>query len=100
MQLNLKEENLKQGVLGLVIALVEIIRDVLKLQATRRMDGGSLTDEEIERLGLALMELDKAIEEIKIEQGINETVNSVRKNLDDLVNDLISTQLSAKSCQL
>ncbi|MBI2252769.1 MAG: gas vesicle protein K [Armatimonadetes bacterium] len=89
MHLNLKEENLKQGVLGLVIVLVEIIRDVLKLQALRRMEN-SLSDEEIERLGLALKELDKAIEEIKIEQGINETVNSVRKELDNLVNNLIN----------
>lgn len=94
MHLDLKESNLKQGVLGLVIALVEIIRDVLKLQVEKRIDGGSLAEEEIERLGLALMELDKAIEEIKMEQGIAQAVNSVRGGLDDLVNDLVKKIIS------
>ena len=72
MVIEIDEKNLKHGVLGLVIALVEIIKDALKLQAVRRMEGGSLTEEEIERLGQALMDLDAAIEEIKEEQGISE----------------------------
>jgi len=89
MVLDIGEDNLKQGVLGLVIALVEVIRDALKLQAIRRMESGRLSEEEIERLGEALMDLDIAIEEIKEEQGITETVKSVRDGLDDLVDDVI-----------
>ncbi len=89
MVIEIDEKNLKHGVLGLVIALVEIIKDALKLQAVRRMEGGSLTEEEIERLGQALMDLDAAIEEIKEEQGISESVRSVRDGLDDLVDDVI-----------
>ena len=87
MVVDIDEKNLKHGVLGLVIALVEIIKDALKLQAIKRMEGGSLTEEEMERLGEALMELDAAIEEIKKEQGISESVRSVRDGLDDLVDD-------------
>ena len=67
MVLNIDEKSLKHGVLGLVIALVEVIRDALKLQAMKRMEGGNLTEEETERLGEALMDLDTAIEEIKRE---------------------------------
>ena len=78
MHLNLAENNLKKGVLGLVMALVEIITDVLRLQATKRMEGGSLDDQEIERLGLALMELDRAVEDIKVTNGIADEVHSVR----------------------
>ena len=89
MVIEIDEKNLKHGVLGLVIALVEIIKDALKLQAVRRMEGGRLTEEEIERLGQALMDLDAAIEEIKEEQGISESVRSVRDGLDDLVDDVI-----------
>ncbi len=90
MVIDIDEKNLKQGVLGLVIALVEIIKEALKLQAIKRMEGGSLTEEEMERLGQALMDLDAAIEEIKEEQGINEAVRSVRDGLDDLVDDVIA----------
>ena len=89
MVLDIDEDNLKQGVLGLVVALVEVIRDALKLQAMRRIESGRLSEEEIERLGEALMDLDVAIEEIKEEQGVTETVKSVRDGLDDLVDDVL-----------
>jgi len=89
MVVDINEKNLKHGVLGLVIALVEIIKDTLKLQAVKRMEGGSLTQEEMERLGEALMDLDRAIDEIKQEQGITESVKSVRDGLDNLVDDVI-----------
>jgi len=90
MPIDIDEKNLKHGVLGLVVALVEIIKDALRLQAMRRMEGGSLTEEEIDRLGRALMDLDNAIEEMKKEQGITESVKSVRDGLDDIVDDVIN----------
>lgn len=89
MPIDIDEKNLKHGVLGLVIALVEIIKDALRLQAFKRMEGGSLTEEEMERLGEALMDLDIAIEEIKKEQGITESVKSVRDGLDNIVDEVI-----------
>ena len=94
MVLDIDEKSLKHGVLGLVIALVEVIRDALKLQAMKRMEGGSLTEEEIERLGQALMDLDIAIEEIKEEQGIVESVRSVRDGLDEIVDDVLERMLN------
>jgi len=92
---DIDEKNLKHGLLGLVIAIVEVVTDTLKAQATHRMDGGSLTEEEIERLGEALMELDNAIDEIKREQGVSEAVQSVRGQLDDLANTVINDLLGA-----
>ena len=94
MVVDIDEKSLKHGVLGLVIALVEIIRDALKLQAMRRMEGGSLTEEEMERLGQALMDLDTAIEEIKQEQGIIESVKSVRDGLDEVVDDVLDRMIN------
>jgi len=94
MPLDIDEDNLKHGVLGLVIALVEIIRDALRIQGFRRMDGGSLTDEECERLGEALLDLDVAIEEIKEEQGITESVQAVRDGLDDIVNEVVDRMVN------
>jgi len=87
--IDINEDNLKHGLLGLVIAIVEIIRDALKHQALRRMEGGSLTEEEIERLGRALEEIDIAIDQMKEEQGVSDAVKQVRDGLDDLVDDVL-----------
>jgi len=89
MVLDIDEDNLKHGVLGLVIALVEVIRDALRIQAFKRMESGILSEEEVERLGEALMDLDIALEEIKEEQGITESVKAVRDGLDEIVDDVI-----------
>ena len=89
MPFDINEDNLKHGLLGLVIAIVEIIRDALKHQALRRMEGRSLDDEEIERLGRALEEIDIAIDQMKEEQGVSDTVKQVRDGLDDLVDDVL-----------
>jgi hypothetical protein len=53
------------------------------------MESGALNDEECERLGKALMDLDIAIEEIKEKQGITESVRKVRDGLDDIVDEVI-----------
>jgi len=89
--IKIDEDNLKSGVLGLVLAVVEILRDALQNQATRRMESGSLTDEEVERLGRALADLDAALEDIKREQGLEQAVQSVRDGLDDIVNDAVQS---------
>jgi len=94
MPIDIDEKNLKHGVLGLVVALVEIIKDALRLQALKRMEGGSLTEEEMERLGEALMDLDTAIEEMKKEQGITESVKSVRDGLDNIVDELLDKMIN------
>ncbi len=94
MPIDIDENNLKQGVLGLVIALTEIIRDALKIQAFKRMEGGSLSNEEMERLGEGLMDLDIAIEEIKEEQGVVESVKGIRDGLDEIVDEVVDRMLN------
>ena len=89
MPIDIDEDNLKHGLLGLVIALVEIIKDAINLQAMKRMEGGTLSEEELERLGEALQDLDVAIEDMKKEQGVTESVKSVRDGLDSIVDDVI-----------
>lgn len=89
MAIEINEDNLKQGLLGLVVALAEIIKEVLEHQALRRMDSGRLTEEEVERLGSALIEFDEALERIKRENGIEEGVRSVREGLDRVADDVI-----------
>jgi hypothetical protein len=100
MPIDIDEKNLKHGVLGLVVALVEIIKDALRLQALKRMEGGSLTEEEMNRLGEALMDLDTAIEEMKTEQGIAESVKSVRDGLDNIVDELLDKMIGSPKSEV
>jgi len=53
------------GLARLVLTLIEVLRKVLEHQAVRRMEGGRLTDEEVERLGLALATLNDRMSELK-----------------------------------
>jgi hypothetical protein len=94
---DIDEGNLKAGLLALVVTLVEVIKDALKLQAFKRMEGGSLTEEEIDRLGRALADLDVALEQLKADQGIAEAVQQVRDGLDDLVDDVLDKSLNPQS---
>ena len=87
--LDLKESNPGQGLLALVIALLEVVKEALVHAAVRRVEGGSLSDSEIERLGDALAEQEDAVEAIKAEHGVADAVRSVRDDLDGLVGDLI-----------
>ncbi|WP_020575453.1 gas vesicle protein GvpJ [Actinopolymorpha alba] len=52
------------GIAGLVVAVVDILRKLLERQALRRMDAGSLTDDQVERLGRALMALEQQTSEL------------------------------------
>ena len=97
MVVDIDEGNLKGGLLALVVTLVEVIRDALKLQAFKRMEGGSLTEEEIDRLGRALADLDVALDQLKADQGIAEAVQQVRDGLDDLVDDVLDKFLNPQS---
>jgi hypothetical protein len=94
---DIDEGNLKAGLLALVVSLVEVIKDALKLQAFKRMEGGSLTEEEIDRLGQALADLDVALEQLKADQGIAEAVQQVRDGLDDVVDDVLDKFLNPES---
>lgn len=89
MPISVDADRLKEGVLGLVLALAEIIRDCLKLQAIRRMRSGRLVPEEAERLGCALLDLDRALDDIKDQQQIRQAVDALRDGLDDVVDDLL-----------
>jgi hypothetical protein len=66
------EPSAANGLAKLVLTLVELLRQVLERQAIRRMDGGALTDDEIERMGLALLELEKKMTELREVFGFEE----------------------------
>ena len=71
-RINADPEHVEQGLARLVLTLVEVLRKVLEHQAVRRMDGGSLSDEEVERLGLALLRLNDRMQELKATFGLKD----------------------------
>ena len=64
-RINADPERVENGLARLALTLIELLRKVLEHQAVRRMDGGTLTDEEVERLGLALLRLNERMQELK-----------------------------------
>src|SRR5579859_7559579 len=68
--LDLDPDRVEEGLARLVLTLVELIRQVLERQAIRRMDGGSLSDAEVERLGLALLRLHEKLNEMAAVFGL------------------------------
>ncbi len=71
-RLEADEHDIDAGVARLVLTLVEFIRQVLEHQAIRRMEGGSLSDEEVERLGLAMMRLQERLDDVKEVFGLSD----------------------------
>ena len=71
-RINADPERVEQGLARLVLTLVEVLRKTLEHQAVRRMDGGSLSDEEVERLGLALLRLNDRMGELKSMFGLTD----------------------------
>jgi len=63
-------ENIEQGLAKLVLSLIELLRQLLERQAIRRMEGGSLSDEQIENMGEALMKLEAKIAELAGQFGL------------------------------
>jgi len=64
-RLNTDPENVENGLAKLVLTLIEVLRKVLEHQAVRRMEGGHLSDAEIEKLGVALLRLNDRMQEMK-----------------------------------
>ena len=65
-------EIVENGLAKLVLSIIELVRRLLEKQALRRMDAGNLSDEEIERLGNALMKLEEKMAELKVAFGLSD----------------------------
>lgn len=72
----LDSSQVEQGLAKLVLTIIELLRQLMERQAMRRVENGSLTDEQLEELGLTLMRLEEKMQELKIVFGLeNEDLN-------------------------
>jgi Gas vesicle protein K len=58
-------KNVEKGLVKLVLTLIELIRKLLEKQAIRRVEAGSLSEAEVERMGETLMKLENKMDELK-----------------------------------
>lgn len=64
-RIHIDPRNVEKGLAKLVLTLIELIRKLLEKQALRRVEAGSLSEEEVEKVGETLMKLEKKMEELK-----------------------------------
>jgi hypothetical protein len=67
---NADPDDVQRSVAQLVLTLVEFIRKLLERQAIRRMEAGTLTDEQTEDIGRALMKLEETVVDIAARFGV------------------------------
>ena len=71
-RLNADPEGLEKGLAQLVLTLVELLRELMERQALRRIEAGTLSDEEVERLGRTFMALKERMDELKDVFGLDD----------------------------
>jgi hypothetical protein len=85
-RLNADPEHVERGLAHLVLTVVDLLRELMERQALRRMEGGTLTEEEVERLGTAFLRLNERMGELKEEFGLtDEDLNLNLGPLGDLM---------------
>jgi len=68
----LEPDKVEQGLVQLVLTVVELLRQLMQKQALRRIEAGSLAPEQVERLGDTLMRLEAQMEVLKTHFGIKD----------------------------
>lgn len=81
-RVNADPEQVERGLAQLVLTIVDLLRELMERQALRRMEGGTLDDEEVERLGTAFMKLEQRMEELTEQFGL--TKDDLNLNLGPL----------------
>src|SRR4051794_8625580 len=85
-RIDLEPGKVERGLTQLVLSLLELVRRLLEKQALRRIEGGSLSPQQVEDLGTTLMGLEQKIEQLKAQLGLDD-LNIDLGPLGDLFDD-------------
>jgi len=97
-RLETDEETAADDLVRLVLALVDTVRQLMERQAIRRVENGSLSDDEIERLGLTLMRLEERMAELKAHFGMTDEDLALRLGtVQDLMDVLEEDEAPGKT---
>ena len=64
-------ESVERGLVSLVLTIVELLRQLMERQALRRVDDGTLSDDQIEKIGWTLMSLEEKMAELRDHFGLD-----------------------------
>ena len=83
-RINADEESVEQGLAKLFLTLMELVRQLLEKQAIRKIEAGTVTDDEIERMGETFLKLERKMTELKATFGLQD--DDLNLNLGPLGN--------------
>lgn len=83
-RLDADPEDVGRGLGGLIVAILDLVRQLLERQALRRVDADELSAQEVERLGQALQALEKTFEELRETFGVD-AAKPLPFDVDDLL---------------
>ena len=85
-RVNADPERIEQGMAQLVLTVIELLRQLMERQALRRFEHGTLTNDQEEQLGTALMRLADTMTDMKEQFGLtDEDLNLHLGPLGDLL---------------
>ena len=90
-KIDLDGDDAADGLIALVVAVIELLVETMEREGVRRMESGQLSSEEVERLGSQFMSIEAEIERIKDDAGVEQDVEQFRSQLHDLVDDAVDT---------
>lgn len=70
-RMDMDREKVERGLASLVLTVVELVRQLMERQALRRIEGGDLSDEQIEAVGSTLMALDEQMARLREHFGLS-----------------------------
>jgi hypothetical protein len=71
-EVRIDPDRVEAGIIRLVLTVIEVLRRVMERQAVQRVEGGGLSEAQIERLGVGLMRLEEKMEELKREFDVTD----------------------------
>lgn len=90
-KIDLGSEDAADGLIALVVAVIELLVETMEREGVRRMESGQLSSEQIERLGSQFMSIEEEIARIKDDADVEQDVEAFRNQLHELVDDAVDS---------
>jgi hypothetical protein len=94
-RISIDPDTVEDGLVRLVLCLVDTLRQLLERQAIRRVDGGKLAEDEIERLGLTLLRLEERMAQLKASFGLKDEDLTLKLESVHGLSDLVDEERQA-----
>lgn len=98
-RIDLGSDDAADGLVALVVAVMELLVEAMEREGVRRMQSGQLTDEQVERLGAQFMAIEEEIERLKHDADVAQDVEKFRTQLHGLVDDAVN-RVDAESARM